>query len=115
VEVYKIEQMTEAGTDPVPIQTIETEAKGLSSVVTGSDKIFMGFCGSMMSPNAQVQVFSHEYEKLETIELDQVQDSMVSSMVLCHNEKFLVCTHRFGLITIINTEDYNATTGAFLE
>ena len=36
-------------------------------------------------------------------------------MVFCHNEKYIICTHRFGLITIINTEDYSFTTGAYLE
>ena len=98
-----------------PVRTIETEAKGFSAVAVGSDKIFMGFCGSMISPNALVQVYDHDYEQLQVIELEEVQDSIVSSMVLCHNEKFLVCTHRAGLITIINTEDFSFTTGAFLE
>ena len=26
-------------------------------------------------------------------------------MVLCHNEKFLVCSHRQGFVSVINTED----------
>ena len=26
-------------------------------------------------------------------------------MVLCHNEKFLVCSHSQGLVSVINTED----------
>ena len=26
-------------------------------------------------------------------------------MVLCHDEKFLVCTHQNGLVTVISTED----------
>ena len=64
VEVYQIERKPEPFTMQEPTQTIETEAKGLSAVVVGSDKIFMGFSSSMMSPNAQVQVYSHDYEQL---------------------------------------------------
>ena len=39
-----------------------------------------------------------------------IEDNIVSEMVLCHNGKWLVCTHRQGMITIVNTEDMTCNT-----
>ena len=37
------------------------------------------------------------------MELD-IEDKFVTEMVLCHDNKLLVCAHTNGLVTIINTE-----------
>ena len=83
---------------------MDTEAKGLSAITTGSDKIYLGFQGSMMSTKVQIQAWSFEYEKLSEIELE-IEDNIVTEMTLCHDEKFLVCAHNNGLVSVISTED----------
>ena len=35
----------------------------------------------------------------------EIEDNFVTEMTLCHDEKFLVCAHNNGLVTIISTED----------
>ena len=83
---------------------MDTEAKGLSAITTGIDKIYLGFQGSMMSTKVQIQAWSFEYEKLSEIELE-IEDNFVTEMTLCHDEKFLVCAHNNGLVSVISTED----------
>lgn len=58
----------------------------------------------MMSPNVRIQAWSFEYEKISEIELE-LEDNFVVDMKLCHEERFLVCAHNSGLVTVINTED----------
>ena len=113
MEVYQVEK-TEQTNLSEPIAVIETEARGLSAITVGSDKIYMGFCGSMVSGNIQIQTYSLEYEQLNAIELE-VADNIVTEMVLCHNEQFLVCVHQAGLITVVNTEDMSFSTSAPFE
>ena len=95
---------------------MDTEAKGLSAITTGSDRIYLGFQGSMMSTRVQIQAWSFEYEKLAEIELE-IEDNFVTEMVLCHDDRLLVCAHTNGLITVINTEDMSvvATSAPFEE
>lgn len=64
----------------------------------------MGFMGSLLSPNIQIQVYDLNFEQIAVVELS-IKDNMVNQMALCHNEKYLVCTHKEGMITIVNTED----------
>lgn len=101
--MYEIEKKAEIERIE-PIATLDTEAKGLSAITTGSDRIFFGFQGSMVSTKVQVQAWSYEYEKLSELELE-IEDNFVTEMVLCHGEKFLVCTHTNGLVSVINTEE----------
>jgi len=44
-----------------------------------------------------------------TIELE-IEDNFIGEMVLCFEEKLLVCPHQQGMITIVNTEDMNFNT-----
>ena len=83
---------------------MDTEAKGLSAIKNGSDRIYFGYQGSMISTNVQIQAWSLDYEKIAELELE-IEDNFVTEMVLCHNEQFLVCTHNNGLVTVIRTED----------
>ena len=48
---------------------------------------------------------------MNAIELE-ISDNIISEMVLCHDEKWLVCAHAEGMVTIVNTEDmsYNTIT-----
>ena len=108
IEVYQIEKKEQVELSE-PVQTFETEAKGLSAIRLASDKIYMGFQGSMLSANLQIHVYSLEYEKLNSIELE-IEDNIVNEMILCHDEQWLVCVHNGGLITIVKTEDMSFTT-----
>ena len=76
-----------------PIHVIETGARGLSAYTVGTDKIYMGFMGSMATSNIQIHVYSLDYEQLGVVELP-IEDNIVSEMILCHEGKWLVCTHR---------------------
>ena len=49
VEVYQIEKKEQIE-QIQPIMQMDTEAKGLSAITTGSDRIYLGFQGSMISP-----------------------------------------------------------------
>ena len=59
----------------------------------GTDKIFMGFMGSMATNNIKIHAYSLDYEQLGVAELP-IEDNIVSEMVLCHNGKWLVCAHQ---------------------
>ena len=50
MEVYQVERTEEVKLTE-PIAVFETEARGLSAITVGTDKIYMGFCGSMESGN----------------------------------------------------------------
>ena len=52
VEVYKISQ--NQGCDTKPYKIIQSNARGLSSVAFNEDVIYMGFIGSLMSPNLSI-------------------------------------------------------------
>ena len=46
---------------------------------------------------------------MHAIELE-IQDNIVTEMVLCHDEKWLICAHSQGMVTFINTEDMSFNT-----
>ena len=103
VEVYQIEKKAETALTE-PIHVIETGAHGLSAITVGTDKIWMGFRCSMEAPNVQLQAYSLDYEQVGCIALE-LEENIVSQILLFHNEKWLVCTHQDGYITVVNTED----------
>ena len=47
---------------------------------------------SMSTSKVQIHAYSMEYEQLAMVELP-IESNYVSKMILCHNEKWLVCTH----------------------
>ena len=91
VEVYQIEKHDKIE-QIQPIMHLDTGAKGLSAITTGKDTIYLGFQGSMMSPKLQIQAWTFEYEQKAVLELE-VADNFVTEMVLCHDDKLLVCAH----------------------
>ena len=86
---------------------IKTGANSLSSILVASDKIYMGFMGSMQSEEMtpQIQVYDFEYKQLHVLNLTGLEENMIYGMALCHNEKWLVVTHQCGFISVVNTED----------
>ena len=92
-----------------PVHVIETGARGLSAITVANDRIWMGFMGSMSASNVQIQTYSLEYEKIGSIELE-IEDNIVSEIVLFHDEKWAICTHQSGMITVVNAEDMSYKT-----
>ena len=63
----------------------------------------MGFIGSTDGGANQIHAYSFEYELIKKITLP-TEGTIISEMVLCHDEKWLVAVRHDGMLTIVNTE-----------
>lgn len=63
---------------PKPVHVIATGARGLSAITIGSDRVYMGFMGTMESSNLQIHAYSlDDYKQLSVIELE-IEENIVS-------------------------------------
>ena len=93
VGVYQIGKTDSGKAVTDPIKVIDTGSRGLSAVVMGKEKIYMGFfMGNDESANLQVHVYSLNYELVHRIVLD-MEENMIYGMTLAHDEQYLICVH----------------------
>ena len=107
VEIYKID--VDLGSEQKPHTIIETQARGLNSVVFNEDVIYMGFMCSLMSPNLVIQIYNYDYELVHTVEYP-IQGNGFSDMEIFMDGKYLVGSHQQGLLSVYDADDFTVKT-----
>lgn len=102
VEVYKIS--ADKGANQKPDRIIKTNARGLNAIAFNEDIIYMGFMGSLISPNLVIQIYNYDYSLVHEVEYPLTGNGF-TDFILAMDGKFLIGSHHGGTISVYDADE----------